>query len=170
VWERASTSGSGPPTEVLTTTQPFEFGFAAAPSTSLQRRSADFVALMTDGLFIFMPTSQLWPPPSINARLPWIKRPSMEPISPASWLRRTRPVEQWTWVPGAPQIVRHRLLVEGGCVEHEGATVFTQYKPPTITPGDAAQAERWCDLVRKFWPDDAEHLFDCFAHRVQAAP
>ena len=25
----------------------------------------------------------------------------------------------------------------------------------------------WCDLVRKLWPDEAEHLFDYFAHRVQ---
>ena len=70
-------------------------------------------------------------------------------------------------MPGEPVIINDRLIVEGGWIARPGARVFNQYKPPTLELGDADKAGPWCDLVRKLWPDEAEHLFDYFAHRVQ---
>jgi hypothetical protein len=72
-----------------------------------------------------------------------------------------------TWMPGEPAIIHDRLIVEGGWIARPGARAFNQYKPPTLELGEADEAGRWCDLVRKLWQDEAEHLFDYFAHRVQ---
>jgi Family of unknown function (DUF5906) len=122
----------------------------------------DFVAYMVQGKFIYMPAGQLWPAGSVNARLPWFGK-----TRPAAWLAQNRPVEQMTWMPGEPVIIHDRLIVEGGWIPRPGARAFNLYKPPTLELGEADEAGQWCDLVRKIWPDEAEHLFDYFAHRVQ---
>ena len=40
-------------------------------------------------------------------------------------------------------------------------------RPPAIVIGDAAEAEPWLDLVKKVFPDDADHIVKWLAHRVQ---
>ena len=137
-----------------------------APDLPLVVHYEQFLGFMLQHGFIFMPTGQLWPASSVNARLPW-KMVGPRRISPARWLNTHRPVEQMTWQPGEPQLVRDCFIVEGGWVSHRGARLFNLYKPPSITHGDLALATPWVDLVRRLWPDDAEHLFNCFAHRVQ---
>jgi hypothetical protein len=134
-------------------------------ASPLQVGYEDFAAYMPQAAFIFKATGQLWPASSVNKRLPWISNgPDLPPTSPATWLGKHQPVEQMTWAPGEPQIVRDRLIIEGGWIRHPQASVFNQYKPPTIELGDAAQAKLWCDLVRRIWPGDADHIFDCLAH------
>ena len=122
----------------------------------------DFVAYMPKAAFIFMPSGQLWPAVSINARLP-----GRAGLKPAIWLAKHAPVEQMTWWPGEPAIIRDRLVVEGGWIPRPGASVFNLYKAPVLDPGDAGKAGPWLDLVRKLWPEEAEHLIDYFAHRAQ---
>jgi len=41
------------------------------------------------------------------------------------------------------------------------------YRAPTVKPGDASKATRWVNLVHEVYPDDADHILDFFAHRVQ---
>jgi hypothetical protein len=88
-------------------------------------------------------------------------------MSAAAWLDRHKPVEQMTWAPGEPMIIRDRLISEGGWVERKDVTVFNLYRPPTIVPGNAAEAERWLDHIDKVYPDDAAHIVRYLAHRVQ---
>src|SRR4029077_7677100 len=38
---------------------------------------------------------------------------------------------------------------------------------PTIIPGIGAKAGKWLDHVKYVFPDDAEHILDWLAHRVQ---
>ena len=129
---------------------------------------ADFLAYSLMGNFIFKPTGQLWPTSVVNKRLPWIDNgPDLPATSPATWLTKHQPVEQMTWLPGAPQIIRDRLLIEGGWGEHPQASVFNLYRPPTIEHGDPARAQPWVEHVRRIWPDDTEHMLDWFAQRVQ---
>jgi hypothetical protein len=72
-----------------------------------------------------------------------------------------------TWAPGLPMVIRDHLLLDGGWTRRAGITCFNLYIPPTIVPGDPAQASMWIDHVRHIYPDEAEHLFDWLAHRVQ---
>jgi hypothetical protein len=72
-----------------------------------------------------------------------------------------------TWWPGEQAIIRHRLLLEGGWVEHTGASVFNLYRPPMREPGSAAKAAPWIELNEKLWPAEKDMVMDWFAHRVQ---
>lgn len=119
----------------------------------------DFLAYSPTGNFIFKPTAQLWPAEVINKRLPWVDNGPDKPLtSPATWLTKYHPVEQMTWWPGEPPIIRHRLVIEAGVIDHKDASIFNQYRRPTIELGDPEKATPWLDLGRTLWPDDIDHL------------
>ena len=84
-----------------------------------------------------------------------------------AWLDRKKPVEQMTWAPGLPMLIRGRLIAEGGWIERAGVTCFNLYRPPTIRPGNAAEAGKWLGHVHKVYPGDADHIIKWCAHRVQ---
>lgn len=138
-----------------------------------------FWAYLPQHNYIYAPTRDLWPAPSVNSQLPSVPLTDKEgkpvldkqgnpiKLAPAAWLDRFKPVQQMTWAPGLPQIIRHRYLLDGGWVPHYGARVFNLYLPPKILPGDATRAGKWIDHVKYVYPDDAEHIFDWLAHRVQ---
>jgi hypothetical protein len=142
-------------------------------------RWLDFHAFMPMHNYIFTPTRALWPAGSVNSRIPPIPltdeqgQPKLDKdgkpvtLTAAQWLDRYQPVEQMTWAPGLPEIIEGRLLYEGGWIERSGARCFNQYLAPSIAHRAAAQAGRWIEHVRHIYPDDAEHLFDWLAHRVQ---
>lgn len=139
----------------------------------------DFRAYMPDHLYIFAPTRAMWPAASVNARLPPMpvtdadgravlnENGGAKTIKASLWLDKHQPVEQMTWSPGDPLLIRDRLVAEGGWVDRPGCACFNQYRGPTLKPGDASKADPWIDHVRFVYPDDAEHLFNWFAHRVQ---
>jgi len=140
----------------------------------------DFFAYMRMHNYIHTPTRAHWPGASVNARLPDVQvtnasgHPVMDAktgkpktISPSAWLDKNKPVEQMTWAPGLPMIIRDKLILEGGWIDHRGATVFNLYRPPDFFNGDPAQASKWLDHVRYIYPDEAEHIIDWLAHRVQ---
>jgi len=78
----------------------------------------DFYAHMPTHQYIFIPNRELWPGASVNARLPAVKIGEDEDgksikIAANTWLDRNRPVEQLTWAPGLPALIR-RQIIEGG--------------------------------------------------------
>lgn len=83
------------------------------------------------------------------------------------WLDQNKPVEQMTWAPGMPEIVRDRLLIDGGWIRRRGVACFNLYMPPKIVLGDKNKAGPWLDHIRLVYPDDAEHIIRCFAYKVQ---
>jgi hypothetical protein len=139
----------------------------------------DFHAYMLMHNYIFAPTGDLWPAASVNARVPPVAlvdgsgKPVLDDngkqkfVSASAWLDRNKPVEQMTWAPGLPMTAHDRLISEGGWIERKGVTVFNLYRPPTIEPGNAAEAERWLDHIHKVYPDDTDHIVKWCAHRVQ---
>jgi hypothetical protein len=139
----------------------------------------DFVAYMPTHVYIFTPCREIWTAASVNARLPRIpvltkaglpKRSAAgKPVSmtPATWLDHNRPVEQMTWAPGYPMLIRDRLVVDGGWIERPEVTCFNHYRPPRLQLGDASKAQRWVDHVHKIYPADANHIVAWLAHRVQ---
>src|SRR5262249_30562896 len=140
----------------------------------------DFRAYMPTHTYLFVPTRQMWAASSVNVRIPPqvlvgadgkpVLNDKGEPkIIPASaWLDRNRPVEQMTWAPGLPMIIEGRLISEGGWIKHVAVKCFNLYRSPTIIPGNAAEAGPWLDHIRRVFGDDAEHMLDWLAHRVQS--
>ena len=95
------------------------------------------------------------------------KTGAQKEIRASDWLAKHAPVEQMTWAPGLPQLVRHKLIGDGGWIDRKHVTVLNLYRPPTIELGDAAKAEPWLAHVRKIYPDEADHIIAFLAHRVQ---
>ena len=144
----------------------------APPSSQPRLTLGDFWAYMLQHNYIFAPTGELWPGASVNSRIPPISvgtNERGEPITiPASvWLDQRKPVEQMTWSPGEPTLIRDRLITGGGWIDRRGATVFNLYRGPTLALGDAAEAGPWFDHVSRVYPTHADHIILWNAHRVQ---
>lgn len=133
----------------------------------------DFRAYMPEHKFIFMPSGELWPAASVNARIDPIPtgtqkdngNPTYE--AAAAWLDRNRPVEQMTWAPGEDKLIENRLMADGSWFARTGCTCFNLYRPPVTEPGDPDMAGPWLEHVRRVYPDDADHIIRWLAHRVQ---
>ena len=140
---------------------------AAASGVSID----DFVSYMPQHSYIFKPTREMWPAASVNGCLPRVLVGFTEkgrPIyqSASKWLDQNSRVEQMTWCPGEPMLIKDRLIAEGGWIRRPGCTVFNLYRPPTIRP-KAGPVEPWRNHVVHLYPDDAEHIIRWLAHRVQ---
>ncbi len=140
----------------------------------------DFVAYMQSHDYVFMPAGDFWPAARIDARLPPVKlfdksgapiidakTGEQKQIAASAWLAKNAPVEQLTWIPGQQQLVRHRLVGEGGWIDHKNATILNLYRPPRLRAGDPAKAGQWIAHVRRIYPVEADHIIRWLAHRVQ---
>lgn len=147
----------------------------SAPGVSRE----DFFAYMPQHRFIFIPTRELWPASSVNARIPPIpleysdgspkfnEKGEQIILSASAWLDQYRPVEQLSWYPGEPMLIRDRLIAEGGFIERTGSTIFNLYRPPILLQGDPTAAGPWLKHVQTVYPDDAPHIVRWLAHRVK---
>jgi hypothetical protein len=132
---------------------------------------SDFYAFMPSHSYIFTPSREMWPASSVNSRIPPIPAGDADgkqkSLTASAWLDQNRPVEQMTWAPGLPMLIRNRLIAEGGWIERDGVSCFNLYRPPAIKPGEATAAGPWIDHVHKVFGDDATHIVQWLAHRVQ---
>jgi Family of unknown function (DUF5906) len=102
-------------------------------------------------------------------QFPAANRDRQNENGPSVWLDRNKPVEQMTWYPGLPMRIRDRLVSNGGLIIKEGVTCFNLYRPPIILPGDAGGG-RALDSARLFGlPNDARHIIEYLAFKVQFA-
>ena len=129
--------------------------------------AADFWAYMPAHAYIYVPTRELWPAASINSRIPPIDVGAEKPIKPSNWLDQNRAVEQMTWAPGMPMVIKDRLVSGGGWIERAGCRTFNLYAPPAHFKGDPGAAGRWLEHLRCVFPAETDHLVRWFAHRVQ---
>ena len=141
----------------------------------------DFVAHMVAQKFIYMRTGDLWPAGSVDARVPPCEvvddlgntvlssagRPLYIPAS--HWLSSHAPVEQMTFAPGEPQIIRDKLMLESGWGAQLGAASFNIYlPPPPLPPGaDPAKAGPWLDHIAHLYPEECGHIIKYLAHCTQ---
>jgi len=154
---------------------------AEAPKAEERIRApalGDFQAYLPSHHCVYMPTRAMWPVASVDDLLPKVqlfkadgtavlKKDKPVYIKPSAWLAQNKPLEQMTWMPGEPEIIRGKLVLEGGWVERSGARCLNLYRPPTLPLGDAGLAGRWIDHVERLYGDDAMHLIKWLAHKVQ---
>src|SRR5258706_2430318 len=110
----------------------------------------DFYAYMPMHSYIFAPTGDMWPAASVNARIdsltlldqngkPITDNGIPKRILPNAWLDRHKPIEQMTWAPGKPMLIRDRLISDGGWLARDSGTTFNLYPSPTLQDGHAAE-------------------------------
>ena len=142
---------------------------------------SDFVAHMVAQKFIYMPTGDLLPAGSVDARVlpcevvddsgsPILNATGRPVRIPASeWLSSHAPVEQMTFAPGEDQIICDKLMLESGWSDQPGAAAFNIYRPPPpLPPGaDPAKAGPWLDHITHLYPEEGGHTIKYFAHCAQ---
>ena len=121
----------------------------------------DFHAYMPDHTYIYIPTLEMWPAASVNARIP------MSGEKANRWLDFHRPVDQMTWCPGKPMLIEDTLVSDGGWIHRKGAHCFNLYRPPTQESGNPDKATPWIDHLELVFPNDAPHITKWLAHRTQ---
>jgi hypothetical protein len=122
----------------------------------------DFYAYMPEHRYLFVPSRDLWPASSVNARVV-----VTTDDKPSEWLDKYRPIDQMTWSPADPMIVRDRIVASGGWMDRPGVVVFNQYLPPQIQPGDPTDIGPWLDHLRRLYGNGCDHISLWLAHRVQ---
>ena len=144
-----------------------EHGEDDGPRESVGVVLEDFYAYMPQRGFIFVPTRELWPAASVDARVRHV-RDGDEALAASVWLSRHQAVEQMTWAPGEPLLIEGRLIdQQGGWIERPGCRTFNLYRPPTPQPGDPTKAAPWREHLAHIYSQDAEHVKRYLAHRVQ---
>lgn len=140
----------------------------------------DFSAFMPMHTYIYHPTREMWPATSVNSRIepvlivdedgnPVLNDNGKQKSIPASaWLDMHQPVEQMTWAPGEPMLIRGRLVSNGGWVKRDGNTCFNLYRPPIIKHGNAAKAGPWKEHITTIYGEEsASHIIKYMAFKVQ---
>jgi hypothetical protein len=133
----------------------------------------DFWAVLPLHSYIYTPTGEPWPAASVNARLPPVDTGKRDDegrpikIKASLWLDQHRAVEQMTWAPGRPTLIRDQLIREGGFYDWRGVKCLNLYRKPTVELGDPKKAARWLDRGRKVFGDHADHIVKWLAQRVQ---
>jgi len=128
----------------------------------------DFHAYMPGHTYLFVPTRELWPAASVNGKITdWPTGTNSKKIKPSDWLDRNRPVDQMVWDPSEPMLITGKVMQVSGYAKHDGATVFNLYRPPAFQLGEAGMAGPWRDHLRIMYPDDADHIEQYLAYKVQ---
>ena len=161
----AKDNASAPEDYVAKVTRTFWNGVAQpeGPFGEEAGQLQDFQAYMPQHNYIYVPTRELWPSTSVNARIPSVDGK----LKASTWLDQNRAIAQMTWAPGEEMLIHGRLVSEGGWINKDGVTCFNLYRPPTIKPGEAGKAGPWIDHIHKVFGDDAEHIIKWCAQRVQ---
>jgi hypothetical protein len=127
----------------------------------------DFVSFLPSHNYIYLPTGQSWPASSVNTQLPKQTHNNKRVLA-SVWLDKNRKVQGMTWAPGDDLLIPDRIAREqGGWIEKPGTMCLNLYYPPVVTQGSAAAAKLWVNLVHRIYPDDAAHIINFLAHRVQ---
>jgi hypothetical protein len=122
---------------------------------------------MPDHRYIFIPTRDLWPAVSVNARLPKRVNSDGNEVSATKWLDENAAVEQMTWAPGLDLEIKDKLIDTGGWIEQVGCSCFNLYRPPVLKLGDPVLAEPWIEHLNLVYPGDADHITRWLAQRIQ---
>ncbi|MHC2367443.1 hypothetical protein ACVIQT_002091 [Bradyrhizobium diazoefficiens] len=132
----------------------------------------DFYAFLPAHKYLYIPTRALWPPSTIDSIIPPIRIGTDDSGNAASvraskWLDNHRKVDAMTWAPGESMKIDDRLINNGGWFDHLGGSCFNTYQAPTLILPTVFQAEPWLRQVRMIYPNEAEHILNVLAHRVQ---
>ena len=139
-----------------------ENGEIPIPDSHVDTRLGSFRMYVPTHQYIYIPTGDLCPGASVNALVPGVGA-----VKATRWLDECRHVEQMTWAPGKPLIVRGELVKEGGWFFQPGDAAFNLYMPPIIKLGDATDVKRWLDHFHTLYPNDADHMIKWLAFKVQ---
>ncbi|MBB5459021.1 primase-helicase family protein [Paraburkholderia sp. Cpub6] len=127
----------------------------------------DFYSHLPTHKYLHVPTGELWPASSVNAKLPPVNLADDSYVKAHAWLDEHRAVMQIVWMPGEQQVIEDRVMQAAGWQAHAGARSFNLYVPPSMVTGDATKAGAWLGHLERLYPDDWPFIVNWFAYTVQ---
>ena len=95
----------------------------------------------------------LGPQPKLNKQgKPVMRNGKPVMVSASTWLMQNRRVEQMTWVPGEPPLIRDRLAVDGGWIHRPEVTALNLYRPPRIELGTQPKPTGGSSMCARSFP------------------
>jgi len=90
-------------------------------------------------------------------------------LRPSKEIRENREtqVDDSTWAPGYPTLIKNYLGTLGGLQVEKGAQLYNQYLAPAWPHPQVCNAEMWVELVRYLFKEEAEYFLDICAHMIQ---
>lgn len=126
------------------------------PAASGNVSMNDFYAFMPDHTYIHRPSGIAMSAASVDEAIGKEARQILVP---------TVPVHSYTWAPGYPE----RFTLDELDPTHVGGEqvwLYNQYRAPRA-PKAGGDVDMWLNLLRKIFPDDADHIVNYFADAVQ---
>jgi hypothetical protein len=129
----------------------------------------DFWAHMPTGKFVYVPTGDLWPATSVNARCgpTGVAGANGKAVPASELLKKKRPVDQVSWLPGEGPIVKDFVVTEAGIESWKDNVVLNLYRGPVPVTGVAQHALPWRRHLEMLYPGDAEWIMKWMAHCIQ---
>ena len=163
--EAVESEQEGPPSETEAAEMKKEGGDTFSGGKT---RLDAFIAFPPENRFLHMPTGVWWTKDGVNAHLKPVPIGANSEVKAATWLMRNRAVQQVSWLPGQPRIVRDRGFDSSGQWQTmPGHRILNTWQPATPLPGEARLATPWLDHLQELYPEHWEHLLHWLAHRVQ---
>jgi hypothetical protein len=152
------------------------------PPTNLPilRMSVDeFYAHLPSHDYLHIPTLKHWPRSAVNTVIP--AQPAVDedgdPIFNADgtpsvltasyYLDCYRPIMDKTWSPGDDELIKDRVIQDGGWFDHPGMRTYNMYRPPVLGEGDPNDVDLYLEHCVYLYPDTWEYILDWGAQRVQ---
>ena len=129
--------------------------------------------------YIFAPIRALWPAAASThafrrSRLPIrAGKPVLDEdgkpvnLSASAWLDQYRPVEQMTWAPGLPITIRDRSSLRAAGSSAAASPASTSTARRRSSRATRRRPTAGSITFGSIYPDDADHIIDWLAHRVQ---
>lgn len=134
----------------------------SGPGSTSASAASRFFAYLPEHKYLCDATGAIWPASSVNAKFDRI-----DGAKASEWLDTHRTIEQMTWMPGAGQLIRNRVVSGGGWRNEPGYTCYNLYRPPEVEEGDPNDVALWIAHVEFLYKSEADHIIKWLAHRVQ---
>lgn len=136
------------------------------PSTNKKPKKDDNEALKLEdfwadgpgGDFLHRPTGKKWSAKSLKAHFNG---------SAHKTVSKARSFQTRTWIPGRPQIMVDTIAKKAYIQQRRGYNAYNSYEPPAIGEGDPQEAKPWLEHIEMVYPDNANHIIQWLAHRIQ---
>jgi hypothetical protein len=127
---------------------------------------ADFWACLPLHNYINRRTREFWSVEAVNGHLKRFTEGVCEGMRPAAWLDMFRFVQQVSWQPAYPEIIEGKVATAGMLSDDPTGRIYNLFHPSDAV-ASYADASPWVEHVKTLYPDDAEHILNWMAYRIQ---
>jgi hypothetical protein len=126
----------------------------------------DFIAHLPTHRYFNRSNRESYSVDAVNGHLRRFKDGHCQGFKPAAWLDMFRAVQQMSWQPGYPEIIEGMVAVDGELRPDPKGRIYNLFRPSDAIASEG-DPSIWLNHVRYLYPDDADHIVNWCAYRIQ---